>query len=382
MISSNNAQNAAANPPLARRARNALKTAILKAGGKGLYARAVSFYVWGRTLLNYLLIRLTGALGLPRVSAWPHALFLETSNICNARCVFCAYPKMRRAKTTMSMELFRSVIDQYARIGGELDLTPIVGDPFMDLKFFERLDYIFSKPSLLRFHFFTNAIAMTPETGARLLKYANRLTVNISFGGFDAETYRKVFGVDKFDDAVRNIRALIELKRESGSGLGIQINLRTPLENNKGPFWDYLMQAENSGLVAITWMGAYDSWAGQVDDTALKVAGLKARPMPDKYGPCHRLITSPVVLADGLVNACACRDVEGTLIIGDLRRQTLREVLCGNPLYDLLKRHASGNFPEVCKKCTYYDPVYPGWLSGSKRTDPSMRVAADAAPKQ
>jgi MoaA/NifB/PqqE/SkfB family radical SAM enzyme len=364
-------------PPLARRIKGTLKIVVLKAGGRRLYAKAVPFYVWGRTLLNYFLIRLTGALGLPRASAWPHALFLETSNICNARCVFCAYPKMRRPKMTMSMELFRSVIDQYALTGGEVDLTPIVGDPFMDLKFFERLDYISSKPSLPRFHFFTNAIAMTPEVGARLLKYAGRLTVNISFGGFDAVTYNKVFGVDKFEAATANIRSLIELKRAAGSALGIQINLRTPLENNKGPFWDYLMQAETSGLAVITWMGAYDSWAGQVEEEALKEAGLKARPMPDKYGPCHRLLTSPVVLADGLVNACACRDVEGTLIIGDLRQQPLKEVLRGKPLYDLLKRHAAGDFPEVCRKCTYYDPVYPGWLSGkANRKDPSVQVEA------
>ncbi|OGR42742.1 MAG: hypothetical protein A2X35_01980 [Elusimicrobia bacterium GWA2_61_42] len=357
-----------------RHTRNTLKNIALKAGAGGLYGAAVSGYVWGRTLLNYLLMRLTDALGLPRAGAWPHALFIETSNVCNARCVFCAYPKMRRAKKAMSMELFRSVIDQYAGLGAEVDLTPIVGDPFTDAKFLERLDYVFAKPAL-RFHFFTNAIALTPQIGASLLKYGDRLTVNISFGGFDAPTYRKVFGVDRFDDAVSNIRALIERKRAAKSALGLQINLRTPLENNKGPFWDYLMRAKADGLAVITWMGAYDSWAGQVEETALAEAGLKARPMPDKCGPCHRLLTSPVILADGLVNACACRDVEGTLIIGDLNRQPLKEVLAGPALYDLLRRHAAGDFPEVCQKCTYYDPVFPHWLSGRPgRKDPSVPV--------
>jgi hypothetical protein len=34
----------------------------------------------------------------------PRGLHVEGTNICNARCVFCAYPQMERRKQTMPME--------------------------------------------------------------------------------------------------------------------------------------------------------------------------------------------------------------------------------------------------------------------------------------
>src|SRR5262245_49030928 len=48
----------------------------------------------------------------------PRGLHIEGTNICNARCVFCAYPQMERRKQTMSMEDFRRVVDDYVAMGG------------------------------------------------------------------------------------------------------------------------------------------------------------------------------------------------------------------------------------------------------------------------
>lgn len=336
------------------------------------YSWAAAKYGWGKTLVNYWLMRLPGS----KTAAWPHALYIEGTNICNAECVFCAYPEMQRPKKVMDMDFFKSVIDQYVAMGGtEVDLTPIVGDPFVDGKIFDRLDYLAAKPGLRRFHFFTNAIGMRPELSEKLLKYGERLRVFISFGGFDRPTYHKVFGVDKFETVVPNIKALLELKRKAGSKLGVQLNLRTPRDNNKGELWEYLLAAKKEGLIEMTWMGAYDSWAGHIKEEELSAAGLAARPMPVKKGACHRLLTSPVVLADGRVNACACRDVEATLIVGDLKKESLAEVLSGKALHDLVDSHARGEFPEVCVRCTYYDPVYPYWVVGQpERKDPSAPV--------
>ncbi|MBI3552231.1 MAG: radical SAM protein [Elusimicrobia bacterium] len=356
--------------------RDAAKKTVRAVAGPRAYSWVAAKYSWGTTLLNYALMRVPGLDRIVRIGAWPHSLYIEGTNICNAECVFCAYPEMQRPKKVMPMELFKSVIDQYAAMGGtEVDLTPIVGDPFVDGKIFERLDYLASKPELRRFHFFTNAIGMKPELSQKLLKYGAKLRVYISFGGFDRQTYLKVFGVDKFDAAAPNIKAAIEAKRASGSTLGLQINLRTPRDNNKGELWDYFLAAKKDGVIEMTWMGAFDSWAGHIKERELTDAGLVARPMPVKKGPCHWPLTGPVVLADGRVNACAARDVEATLIIGDLGKQSLSEILSGPALRELLDRQARGDHPDVCRRCTYYDPVLPYWVVGQPdRKDPAAPV--------
>lgn len=351
---------------------------LKSAGGPKFYGLVGSGWAWGRTLLNYWLFRLSRFVPF-HIRAWPHALYVEGTNICNAQCVFCAYPEMRRPKKTMSMELFRLLVGQYCVLGGgEVDVTPIVGDPFADANLFARLDFLAAQPMIRRFHFYTNGIAMRPELGERLLGYDARLTVNVSCGGFDRATYTKIMGVDKFDVVWPNLRHLIERKAALKSGLGIQVNLRTPKSNNTGELFGYLKDCKRRGLIGLTWMGAYDSWSKHIPDQELRDVGLVPRPDPVKKGPCHRLLTTPVVLADGRVNACGCRDVEATLIIGDLNVQTLGAVLSGPALRNLLDRHARGDFPEACVRCTYYDSVYPGWWPGQeRRLDPSVPVPTD-----
>jgi hypothetical protein len=77
----------------------------------------------------------------------PRGLHVEGTNICNAECVFCAYPQMERKKTVMPMEDFRRIVLEYLAMGGRhVSLTPIVGDPFVDKHVFERLDFLMNEP--------------------------------------------------------------------------------------------------------------------------------------------------------------------------------------------------------------------------------------------
>jgi Radical SAM superfamily/Iron-sulfur cluster-binding domain len=335
---------------------------------------------WGALLLNYALMRSRLANAFHPFGAQPHALYIEGTNICNARCVFCAYPQMERPKATMPMDLFRKTIDQYLALGmAEVDLTPIVGDPFADKFLFERLDYLFSRPEAARFHFYTNAILLSEERAQRLMKYGQRFWIFCSFGGFDRETYRRVMGVDKFDEAVRAIRGLIEEKKRTGSAVRIQVNLRGPLDSSGGEFWSYLAQRRDEGLVSIDGVTDFDNWGGKISESTLRQAGLVPKPPPVHRGPCRRLLTGPVVLSDGRVNACCCRDVEATLITGDLKKQSLREILAGPELKNLLARHEKGDFPDICRSCTKYQSIWSGVRdSDTLSSDQERRPAVEA----
>ena len=65
------------------------------------------------------------------------------TNICNAKCTFCAYPKVVANKTlqtgVMPFDIFKKVVDEWAALGGQcLDLTPVVGDPLWTLACWKR----------------------------------------------------------------------------------------------------------------------------------------------------------------------------------------------------------------------------------------------------
>jgi radical SAM protein with 4Fe4S-binding SPASM domain len=289
----------------------------------------------------------------------PRGLHVEGTNVCNARCVFCAYPQMERRKHTMSMEDFVRVVDQYLAMGGRhVSLTPIVGDPFVDKFLFERLDHLSALEQVSGISFYTNAILMTPDKAERLLAHARKLHVHVSWGGFDRETWNTVMGVAKFEAARDAVLAFLELKERTRSPIRFTLALRCPDSSCTGELYERIQAYRRRGLVEIAAMGDYDSWAGMIAPEALEAVGLQPRPMPHKRGACELLFTKPVVLADGRVNACACRDVEAELIVGDVREQPLGEIWAGPAITELIERHERGDYPDVCRRCTYFVSVY------------------------
>lgn len=290
----------------------------------------------------------------------PRGLYIEGTNTCNAKCTFCAYPQMERPKQVMPLEDFCHAIDQYVAMGGKhVGITPIVGDPFVDPYIFDRLDDLYRRPQIEGFHFYTNAILMKPKTIDRLLQYGDRLTIFVSWGGFDRHTYKALMGVDYFDLVSRNIAAFVEAKQHTQSGTRLTIALRCPPANFHGELWNQFRAWENQGLIGMEGHNMeYDSWGGKVSDSALQSVGLSPRPKPYKRGACELLYMKPVILADGRVNACACRDVEAELIVGDLKTDSLKDIWNGGEIDKLIQRHERGDFPEVCQRCTWYVSIY------------------------
>ncbi len=289
----------------------------------------------------------------------PRGLHIEGTNICNAECVFCAYPQMQRRKKVMPMDEFSRVVDEYVAMGGcSVSLTPIVGDPFVDKYIFERLEDLHARQEILQIGFYTNAILMDREKSLKLLGFSDKLHVHVSWGGFDATTWNKIMGVKKFEAARDAVLGFLELKREQGSPIPFTLALRCPDSACCGPLWDELRTFEKQGLLEIAGLPDYDSWAGKIEDRALTEVGLVPRRMPYKRGACELLFTKPVVLADGRVNACACRDVEAELIVGNIHESPLSIIWGGDAITKLIENHERGDYPDVCKRCTYFVSVY------------------------
>ncbi|HAX77157.1 MAG TPA: hypothetical protein DCY88_15310 [Cyanobacteria bacterium UBA11372] len=297
---------------------------------------------------------------LEKLRGLPRGLHIEGTNICNAKCTFCAYPQMERPKQTMPIEQFRRIIDEYVAMGGKyVSMTPIVGDPFVDPHIFDRLDDLYRRPQIEGFYFYTNAILMKPDVSDRLMAYGDKLKVHVSMGGFDRETYKAIMGVDQYDRVRRHIEAFLEIKQRTNSPVGFTVSVRCPKEKCTGDLWRTIRKYEVKGLLTIEWpYFGFDSWAGKIKEENLKQVGLEPMTKPYKRGACELLYMKPVVLANGKVNACACRDVEAELIVGDVNRESLADVWESKKLEEIIQRHEQGDFPDVCKRCTWYISVY------------------------
>src|SRR5262249_20644466 len=73
----------------------------------------------------------------------PETLHIETTNVCNANCIFCAYQyqdRFREGKGVMSDKIFSRGLREYFEMGGRsVNFVPLVGDSLVDPKIIQRV---------------------------------------------------------------------------------------------------------------------------------------------------------------------------------------------------------------------------------------------------
>ena len=62
----------------------------------------------------------------------PEIVQIESTNICNAKCVFCPRDDMHRRQGVMSLDLFKKVVDECAELGITHVRVHNYGEPFLD----------------------------------------------------------------------------------------------------------------------------------------------------------------------------------------------------------------------------------------------------------
>jgi len=76
--------------------------------------------------------RLLLATGRDRSPILPEIVQIESTNICNAKCVFCPRDDMHRKQGVMSLELFKKIVDECATLGITHVRVHNYGEPFLD----------------------------------------------------------------------------------------------------------------------------------------------------------------------------------------------------------------------------------------------------------
>jgi radical SAM protein with 4Fe4S-binding SPASM domain len=297
-------------------------------------------------------------------------LITGVTNICNAKCTFCAYPKVVANKTLqtgiMSFEVFTKAVDEWASLGGtRLDLTPVVGDPLVDPGLLDKLDYAVKKG--LRVSLTTNAILMDKNDNYRQLIDRGIREIYISTQGTSKEKYEEIYGVKHFDEAISGIRHLLEYNRSRGEPIVIAIRFRNaekPSEITRSALFQEHLKPFFSEKVRVNYTVDFDNWGGTIKPEDLK-GNMRLRQLPRPLNiPCASLF-GVVVRHDGAVRLCGCRLVRNDLddlVVGNIRENTMKEIAESDRAWNIIKGFYTGQRPETCRGCTVYEPVSRAWL--------------------
>lgn len=191
-------------------------------------------------------------------------LQIETTNTCNADCVFCPYSAMTRPKQTMSMALFTKILSDAQAIPAidKVTLTGL-GEPLLDRFIVERVRTIKAMLPHVLIDLYTNGTFLRPATTDALIE-AGLGMLYISLNAVDADARQQIMQLDDYDTVVGYIQYAIEAVK----GTGCQVIV-------KGVSGKDLMERNGPATFLSQWGGPYDeggaaflhlegNWAGSM----------------------------------------------------------------------------------------------------------------------
>lgn len=287
----------------------------------------------------------------------PVVLNVETINVCNARCVFCAYPKSQRPKQQMPLHLFEKIISEFSAMGGgALLLTPIIGDFFLDSCWRQRVQIARRYENIGMISVTTNGIALD-RAGEENLAYFLEHTdfLQFSIGGVSREGYREMFGVDRFDRARANAIALAELRNRvrptDPLRLAFRVTdpalIRQSKETEVFKKLGYEIVIENQ----------FGNWGGIIKPSDLPSGAVLRRPLSfrEKQNPCFVFYLGLFVASSGKVTICGCMDAEVEETIGDCATENLKDIWHKQRYQEVKASFGTQQMPDICKRCSFYE---------------------------
>jgi MoaA/NifB/PqqE/SkfB family radical SAM enzyme len=291
---------------------------------------------------------------------------LETSGACNLKCWFCAYEKKASPKVSMPNDLFFDCAGQAIALGyARFDLTPSTGDVFMDKRVFEKFAWLDAHPEVEEYAFFTNLTIPKTDGIAKLVQLKKLRHLTISIYGHDRESFMAITKstAQVYRRLINNLESLLALKEQWNFdvAIGFRSTFKVP-KQDASELMKVLRRFEESGVPVRPSHGIYNNWGGYISQA--DVSGLDmhitSTELTYKFGACVKLFDSVQVMATGVVNACACRDVDATLRIGDARTSRLADIISiRNAEYmRIIDEQQRGNFRPVCQGCDFYKSIY------------------------
>lgn len=290
---------------------------------------------------------------------------VETTEACNARCVFCTYPLKAVDGRPLEETPFREFLG-WARSRGvrALQFTPLTGEAFADPSLLDRL-HTASEQGFDLFLFTNGSLLHRFDLDA--LCDCRLLALHVSFGGFDREAYRASFGADLHAQVLDNLVALLEtIERRAAAGARVpqvQIDLRSlrPLSvEQASPDYARVARHVAEGRLTVVFQEWYDSFAGHLRELpgAMRLSEMPELAWLKRHRPCVYLDTMALG-SRGEVRLCNCVMSAGADGLNELVTGRVEDGLEANlrGAARVRERWRAGDLPRSCRRCQNYEPV-------------------------
>ena len=288
----------------------------------------------------------------------PFFICVDPSSVCNITCNYCVQFDHKTAKSTnfhtsiMSLELGRKIIDYLKEFSKPINVLQWYGwgEPLLNRNLPEMIHYAKDSNVALSVETITNGILLTPELSDRLIN-SGIDRINISVQSMTQEGYLKICGkkID-FEEYVNNIRYLYEHKNSSLTVYVkiADVGLEKPEEEQL--FYDTFGDICDEIMVEKI-INVRDDAAANENIPQNNGKGVFGQEAYDRK-VCPYLFYRLFICSDGVCALCNA-DWYRDFVVGDVTKQSIKEIWNGPALREIQKRHLrqERHSLDLCAKC-------------------------------
>ncbi len=273
---------------------------------------------------------------------------LEAHTVCNQSCYFCPVSVAPRDDYFMPTELYERIVGELAAWRDTIEAVFMISynEPTLDKRFVDQVRTLRAAglpPAAL-----TNGTGLTPDRVDALVEMGGLRFLSINISTLDADKYKLDRGGDHLKVVLRN------LDYAKDKPIGQQMDmvvLGTGDERHQADFAE-IQQRFAGSLFNVKYFvvndrAGYLTIGMRVDDRGRRLRGC------DHVGsrPIQHLHITP----HGQCILC-CQDYSESVVVGDLTRETVQQVLTG-PGFAHLRRMVYGLEPApadfICRSCKF-----------------------------
>lgn len=286
----------------------------------------------------------------------PLILFVDPSNLCNFKCKFCPTGNNELIKNTkrwqgnMNFDLYKKIINDLKEFDKPLKVLRLYkeGEPFLNKNLADMIKYAKENEVTEFIDTTTNGYLLKPEIIKPIIN-AGLDRLNISVNGINDKQFLDSTGIKvNFDKYVNSIINLYKIKGDCEICIKIIGDFMS--ENDKNKFFDTF--GDYADRIFIENLAPCWPEFNVEDSLGINITkGIYDQPIDD-INICSYIFYMFTINSDGTASLCFL-DWRRKLLIGDVRKESLKEIWEGNNLFQHRINHLNGRRKEndICKHC-------------------------------
>ncbi len=277
---------------------------------------------------------------------FPKLISLELTNACNARCIMCPRDQLSRKIGNIGMDVVEKLCAD--AVGRPLDKINLFGfgESLLHPRIIDIIGRIKTSLPAVKLNLSTNAQLLDDKLSVGLLG-SGIDRINIDIDGVTRQTYEGIRKQLDFDRVNSNAKHLIAMRNELHSRVKISVTIiDMDVTHREVP----VFREAWSHLADTVYVNHYNTWVGIFPDRNTPITDM------DQFAfPCKNPWKEMIVNYDGSVAFC-CMDFNSTIVLGNIKDQTVEQIWRGEKMERLRQLHLEGRYSEIplCSTCNEF----------------------------